>query len=135
MRPLLHVYFIWDPVVHRRIAGKPLKPTGKPFSLSARKCIERSHQEHQQLLAEFESLLRGLETTLEAAELRRAPLTDEDLFREAKRALNPLAPDRRPYKRGEEQLEYRSAREQIVDTSIADETDPISMSADSSIPL
>ena len=29
MRPLLHVYFIWDPVVHRRIAGKPLKPTGK----------------------------------------------------------------------------------------------------------
>jgi len=44
-------------------------------------------------------------------------------FREAKRALNPLAPDRRPYKRGEEQLEYRSAREQIVDTSIADETD------------
>jgi hypothetical protein len=123
MRPLLHVYFIWDPVVHRRIAGKPLKPTGKPFSLSARKCIERSHQEHQQLLAEFESLLRGLETTLEAAELGGRRLTDEDLFLEAKRALNPLAPDRRPYRRGEEQLEYRSAREQIVDTSIADETD------------
>jgi KaiC/GvpD/RAD55 family RecA-like ATPase len=123
MRPLLHVYFIWDPVVHRRIAGKPLKPTGKPFSLSARKCIERSHQEHQQLLAEFESLLRGLETTLEAAELGARRLSDEDLFLEAKRALNPLSPDRRPYRRGEEQLEYRSAREQIVDTNIADETD------------
>ena len=123
MRPLLHVYFIWDPVVHRRIAGKPLKPTGNPFSLSARKCIERSHQEHQQLLAEFESLLRGLETTLEAAELGARRLTDEDLFLEAKRALNPLSPDHRPYRRGEEQLEYRSAREQIVDTSIADETD------------
>ena len=123
MRPLLHVYFIWDPVVHRRIAGKPLKPTGKPFSLSARKCIERRHHEHQQLLAEFESLLRGLETTLEAAELGALRLTDEDLFLEAKRALNPLSPDRRPYRRGEEQLEYRSAREQIVDISIADETD------------
>ena len=24
MRPLLHVYFIWDPVVHHRVAGKPL---------------------------------------------------------------------------------------------------------------
>ena len=123
MRPLLHVYFIWDPVVHRRIAGKPLKPTGKLFSLSARKCIERGCQEHHQLLAEFESLLRGLETTLEAAELGARRLTDEDLFLEAKRALNPLSPDHRPYRRGEEQLEYRSAREQIVDTSIADETD------------
>ena len=126
MRPLLHVYFIWDPVVHRRIAGKPLKPTGKLFSLSARKCIERGCQEHHQLLAEFESLLRGLETTLEAAELGASRLTDEDLFLEAKRALNPLAPDRRPYRRGEEQLEYRSAREQIVDTSIAEGLEVIS---------
>src|SRR5208337_2011659 len=92
-------------------------------SLSARKCIERGYQEHRQLLAEFESLLRGLETTLEAAELGARRLTDEDLFLEAKRALNPLSPDHRPYRRGEEQLEYRSAREQIVDTSIADETD------------
>ena len=33
MRPLLHVYFIWDPVVHRRIAGKPLKPTGNTLQL------------------------------------------------------------------------------------------------------
>ena len=100
MRPLLHVYFIWDPVVHRRIAGKPLKPTGKLFSLSARKCIDRGYQEHQQLLAEFESLLHGLETTLEAAELGARRLNDDDLFLEAKRALNPLSPDHRPYRRG-----------------------------------
>jgi hypothetical protein len=33
MRPLLHVYFIWDPVVDRRIAGKPLKPTGQCLQL------------------------------------------------------------------------------------------------------
>src|SRR5258708_12849203 len=85
--------------------------------------MERSCQEHRQLLAEFESLLRGLETTLEAAELGGRRLTDDDLFLEAKRALNPLSPDHRPYRRGEQQLEYRSAREQIVDTSIADETD------------
>jgi hypothetical protein len=123
MRPLLHVYFIWDPVVHRRIAGKPLKPTGNVFSVSARKCVERSRREHDQLLAEFESLLRGLETTLEAADLGARRLNDDDLFLEAKRALNPLFPDQRPYRRGEARLEYRSAREQIVDTSIADETD------------
>ena len=34
-RPLLHVYFIWDPVLHRRIIGKPLKPTGDIFILRA----------------------------------------------------------------------------------------------------
>ena len=41
IRPLSHVYFIWDPIVHHRVAGKPLKPAGNPFSLSGRKCIER----------------------------------------------------------------------------------------------
>src|SRR6266851_9414229 len=55
MRPLLHVYFIWDPVVHHRVAGKPLKSRGEMFSLSARKSIERTRREHQELLSEFES--------------------------------------------------------------------------------
>jgi hypothetical protein len=123
IRPLLHVYFIWDPVVHHRVTGKPLKPNGTPFSLSARKCIERGRQEHERLLAEYESLLRGVETALEASELGARRLTDEELFLETKRALNPLSPDSRPYRRGEEQLEYRSAREQLVELSITDETD------------
>jgi len=123
IRPLLHVYFIWDPVLHHRIIGKPLKPKGDLFNLSARKCIDRAWQEHQDLLAEFESLLRGVETTLQAAELGATRLSDDALFLEAKRALNPLHPDSRPYRRGEAQLEYRSARQQIADVSIVDETD------------
>jgi type IV secretion system protein TrbE len=122
-RPFLHVYFIWDPVVHHRVSGKNLKPSGNPFSLSARKCIGRSRQEHEQLLAEYESLLRGVETALEAAELGARRLTDAELFVETKRALNPLAIDSRAYKRGDEQLEFRSAREQLVDLSLTDETD------------
>ena len=123
MRPILHVYFIWDPVLHHRIIGKPLKPKGDLFSLSARKCVERSRQEHQDLLAEFESLLGGVETALGAAELGARRLTDHELFIEAKRALNPLAADSRPYRRGDQQLQYSSAREQITDVSIVDETD------------
>lgn len=123
MRPLLDVYFMWDPILHHRIAGKPLKPRGEIFSLSARKAIQRSRQEHQQLLAEFESLLRGVETTLEAAELGARRLTDDELFLEARRAFNLLSQDHRPYRRGEEQISYSSAREQIVDVSIVDETD------------
>jgi hypothetical protein len=121
-RPLLHVYFIWDPVLHRRIVGKPLSSSGDIFRLSARKCIERTQQEHQDLLAEFESLLQGVETALQAAELGARRLGDDDLFIEAKRALNPLRPDRLPYRR-EGHLEFRSAREQIADANILDETD------------
>jgi hypothetical protein len=121
-RPLLHVYFIWDPALHRRIVGKPLKPNGDIFSLSARKCIERTRQEHEDLLAEFESLLHGVETALQSAELGARRLGDHDLFIEAKRALNPLGPDRLPYRR-EGHLEFRSAREQIAGVSILDETD------------
>jgi TraG P-loop domain len=121
-RPLLHVYFIWDPVLHRQLVGKPLKPSGDVFSLSARKCIERTRQEHQDLLTEFESLLQGVETALQAAELGARRLDDDDLFIEAKRALNPLRPDQLPYRR-EGYLEFRSAREQIADVSILDETD------------
>jgi hypothetical protein len=123
MRNLLHVYFIWDPVIHHRLAGKPLKPSERAFSFSARKCIQRSAYEHQQLVTEFESLLRGVESGLDAADLGARRLTDDDLFLETKRALNPISADQRPYRRGEEQLQYKSAREQLVDVSITDETD------------
>lgn len=123
MRQILHVYFIWDPALHHRIIGKPLRPQGNIFNLSSRKNIERTRQEHQDLLAEFESLLRGIETALEAAELGATRLSDDDLFLEAKRALNPLAPDIRQYRQAGEQLRYSSAREQIADVNIVDETD------------
>ena len=122
-RPLLHAYFIWDPVLHRRILGKPLKPSGDLFSLSARRCIQRSWQQHQDLLAEFESLLHGIETALQAAELGARRLSDDEMFLETKRALNPLRPDLLPYRRSEEFLDHRSAREQVADVSIVDETD------------
>jgi hypothetical protein len=123
MRPLLHAYLIWDSVLHRRLAGKPLKPKGELFSLSARKSIERSRQEHDDLLAEFESLLRGVETGLEAAELGARRMSDVELFLETKRALNPLNPDRGAYRRGDDELAFRSAREQLADVSIVDEID------------
>jgi hypothetical protein len=123
MRQLLHVYFIWDAALHRRIIGKPLRPQGNIFNVSSRKSIERTRQEHRDLLAEFESLLRGIETALEAAELRARRLSDYELFVEAKRALNPLAPDLRRYRKAGEQLRFSSAREQIADVNIVDETD------------
>ena len=109
-RPLLHAYFIWNPKVHHRVTGKATVKNGEKFSLSARKMIQRSREHHAELLAEFESVMSGIEATMHAAELGARRLTDNELFLEAKRALNPFAHDSRPYRRGEEQLAYRSAR-------------------------
>src|SRR6266481_1692175 len=125
LRPLLHVYFIWDPRIHHRVTGKADKRAIN-FSLSAlssRSEIQRSRQEHERLVAEFESLLVGIETTMEAANLGARRLDDQELFMEAKRALNPLDPDRKPHIAGENFLEYRSAREQLADVNILNETE------------
>jgi type IV secretory pathway VirB4 component len=122
-RAILHAYFIWDPIVHRRVTGKKAPSRTAAFSFSSSKCIERSRQEHSELLSEFESLLSGIEATMQAAELGANRLSDEELFLEAKRALNPLQPDTRPYRQEEEPLLYRSARARIADVSILDESD------------
>ncbi len=122
-RPILHAYFAWDPTLHFRITGKRPGPNNARFSISATKSIERSRQEHEQLISEFESLLSGIEATMQAADMGPKRLSDEELFLEAKRALDPLHGDTRRYRRGEEQLQYRSARDQISLVSIQDESD------------
>jgi type IV secretory pathway VirB4 component len=122
LRPLLHIYLIWDPGIHHRVTGKATRRTSS-WSLSAKTAIERSRRDHEELLAEFESLLVGIEATMQAADLGPRRLNDQELFLEAKRALNPLEPDPRPYTPGEDHLEYRSARQQLANVSIVDETD------------
>lgn len=122
LRAFLHLYLLWDPRIHHRVAGKASKGNFA-WNISANASIERSRREHQELVAEFESLLVGVETTLEASELGLRRLTDQELFREGKRALNPLEPDARAYIPGEDHPEYRSARKQLTNVSIVDETD------------
>jgi hypothetical protein len=121
LRPILHVYFIWDPVLHHRLNGHagPQRPV---ISLSQHKCIQRSRQEHQDLLLEFESLLVGVESTLQAADLGARRMNDEELFLEAKRALWPSDADSLPYHREIAVKRYRSAREQLANISIVAET-------------
>jgi hypothetical protein len=119
----LHVFFIWNPDVHRESSEFEWRKTrrnARQWSLSAKKCIERSLQEHQDLLSEFESLMAGVQATLEATGMQPRRMRDQELFLEAKRALNPLTDDSRIYKQG---LAYESARSQIANVSIEDEQD------------
>lgn len=122
LRPLLHVFFIWDPQIHHRISGKSAVPR-RTFSLSEKRCVRRSRQEHQDLLTEFESLLVGVEATMQAADLGARRLSDDELFLEAKRALCPCDADTLPYRRSPGVNRYRSAREQLANISILAESD------------
>lgn len=122
----LHLYFIWNPRIHHESPDLEWKRTMKPgrsFRVSARKCVERSRQEHDQLVAEFNSLLAGVETTLGATGMPVRRMTHEDIFLEIKRALDPLGNDTRPYRAPGESLWYESARSQMANANIEDEQD------------
>ena len=123
------VYLIWDPEKHRRLmaaAGGQMKKSSdrksaekKPgFSLSMRKCIERSKKEHTDALAEFESIVNGVESSLKRAAMGPERMTHNEIFLEIKRALNPNAADTTALRDSEVSERYVSAREQASTVSI-----------------
>jgi type IV secretory pathway VirB4 component len=120
----LHVYLIWDPRVHAKLyhsAHQNRKLGG--FTVSQKKAIQRTRKEHETYLAELESILRGIEGSMEAANLGSRRLTTQELFEELKRSQHPTRRDRRPFVPAEETIEYRSAREQATQASILNETE------------
>jgi type IV secretory pathway VirB4 component len=121
LRHLLHAYFIWNPRIHHELADKLQGKKRSLFSFSVEKCIERERREHEDMLSEFGSLLAGVEQTLVATGMGVRRMADDEMFLEAKRALNPVVEDRSPFRRADYALNYRSARSQITNTSIEDE--------------
>lgn len=126
LQHFLHLYFIWNPRIHHQSADfewkRKMKSRGS-FSLSAAKCVERSRREHEELLAEFNSLLAGVEATLEATGISIRRMSEQDVFLEIKRALQPLGDDRFPLRSSRESLWPESARSQMANVNIEDEQD------------
>src|SRR5487761_609975 len=126
LQHFLHLYFIWNPRIHHQspdFEWKRKMKSGGNFSISATKCVERSRQEHEELLAEFNSLLAGVETTLQATGMPIRRMTEQDIFLEIKRALHPLGNDNLPYRSPHESLWYESARSQMANVNVEDEQD------------
>lgn len=128
LRHLLHAYFIWNPRIHHQSPDFELKRKiktngGGGWSLSASKCIERTHREHEDLLTEFNSLMAGVEATLDSTGLGVRRLTHQELFLEIKRALNPLFEDRHHFRQPDELYIYESVRAQAANVNIEDEAD------------
>ena len=127
---LTGVYLIWDAEKHRRIlaasGGQNLSKSrkkGPGFSLSRNHCIERTRKEHLDTLREFESIVTGIESSMQGAGLGPERMTHQELFLEIKRALNPLDSDSVPLRPGLLETRYRSAREQASTASILGETE------------
>jgi hypothetical protein len=122
----LHLYFIWNPRIHHQSPDfewkRTMKTSGR-LSVSAAKCIERSRQEHEELVAEFNSLLAGVEGTLGATGMSVRRMTQQNIFLEIKRALLPLGNDTLPYRPPDESLWYESARSQMSNVNVEDEQD------------
>jgi len=125
LRHFLHFYFNWDPRIHHQSPELEWKKKmrGSSFSMSATKCIERGRREHEDLVAEFRSLMSGVEATLQSTGMTLSRMPGDHLFLEIKRALNPLGNDRVPYRRAETSVTYESARSQIANVNIEDELD------------
>ena len=120
----LQVYYVWDPRIHAKLyhsAEQNRKLGG--FTLSQAKAIQRARKEHENFRAEFESILRGIEGSMEAANLGSRRLTTQELFEALKHAQHPTRRDHRAYVPPEEMIEYRSARDQTADASILNETE------------
>jgi TraG P-loop domain len=125
LRHWLHAYFIWNPRIHHQSPDLEWKRRMRSSGggLSPSKCIERTRREHGDLLAEFNSLMAGVEATLQATGMAMRRMTHEAIFLEVKRALNPLAEDIVRYRSPERSLIYESARSQMANANIEDETD------------
>jgi hypothetical protein len=125
LRHILHAYFIWNPRIHHQSPDLEWKKKmrGSSASLAATKCIERTRREHEDLLAEFNSLMSGVEATLQATGMAIHRMPHDSIFREVKRALYPVGDDAVPYRPAETSLVYESARRQMANVNIEDETD------------
>ena len=125
LRHILHAYFIWNPRIHHQSPDLEWKKKmrGTSASLSATKCIERTRREHEDLLAEFNSLMSGVEATLQATGIAIRRMHHDGIFQEVKRALCPLGDDAVPYRPPETLLVCASARSQMANVNIEDETD------------
>jgi hypothetical protein len=125
------MYLIWDPVKHKGAmiaSGGPQskeerRQAGGSFTLSVRKAIQKTKKEHVDTLAEFESIIAGIESAMKGGGLGPERMTHKELFLEIKRALSPMDPDPTPLKEHIAVTREISAREKLASVSILGQTE------------
>src|SRR6266516_1325983 len=120
----LYAIFHWEPVIHRSEPGREWEQEmRRTFSLSANKCIQRTRGEHDRLMAEFTSLLTGIETTLASTGMQIQRLDGDALFALIQRAMNPLDAVKTSCRSNGRLGRYESVRSQLTNVSVEAESD------------
>jgi type IV secretory pathway VirB4 component len=120
----LYAMFYWDPIIHRCQPGHEWRyKLHQTFSLSPNKCVQRTRSEHDGFLAEFTSLLAGIETTLASTGMQIQRLDNEGLFLLIQQAMNPLDAVKTPYRPNARLGRHESVRSQLTTVSIEAESD------------
>ena len=125
------VYLIWDPVKHKRAlitSGGPQSTEDRraawgKYTLSVGKAIEKTKKQPLDTLAEFESIVSGIESAMKGGGLAPERMTHEEIFLEIKRALSPMDPDTTRLKANAAETEYVSARQRLASVSILGQTE------------
>jgi TraG P-loop domain len=125
------VYLIWDPARHKRtllacgglMSKEDRRRAHGGFTLSVTRSIEKSRKEHEDTVAEFESLIAGIGSAMKSGGLRPERMSDEELFFEIKRAMRPMDPDRKPLRAHPAETRYISPRERATTVSILGQTE------------
>jgi hypothetical protein len=121
---ILTFYFIWDPETHRRMmasAGGPKTGAAtfsQSFSLSRKTCINRARAQHEAILAQFGSILRGVESSMVAADFEPVRMSHEEMFLEIQTTISPFCPVRAKLRNHPLSVRYVSAREQLMNAGI-----------------
>jgi hypothetical protein len=120
----LTFYFIWDPETQRRMmasAGGPKTGAAtfsQSFSLSRKTCITRARAQHEAILAQFGSILRGVESSMVAADFEPVRMSHEEMFLEIQTTISPFCPVRAKLRNHPLSVRYVSAREQLMNAGI-----------------
>jgi hypothetical protein len=120
----LTMYFIWSPEAHRRVmaaAGTPwsgAKNATQSLSPLAKSCITRERAQHEAILAQFQSILRGIESSMVAAEFEPVRMSHEEMFLEIQTTISPFCPVRAKLRNNPLSARYISAREQLMNAGI-----------------
>jgi TraG P-loop domain len=131
MSRIAAIYLIWDPVKHKRemIASggaqskEERREAALGFTLSVRKAIQKTLKEHSDALADFESILAGIESAMKGGGLGPERMTHQQIFLEIKRSLSPMDPDLTPLKEHSANTREISAREKLASVSILGQTE------------
>jgi type IV secretory pathway VirB4 component len=119
-----YAMFYWDPVIHQTQPGHEWEQKlRRSWSFCAGTCMRRTRSEHDRLLAEFTTLLAGIETTLSSTGMLIKRLHDDELFRLIQKAIDPIVAGNPAHRRDAHLGRYESVRSRLTNVSIEAESD------------